>query len=325
MKKIAVVGAGNMARVRTKAFLDTGKVEIRGVASRHLDSARKFGAEIGVTRCFDDFRKLAEVSPDAVLVEVPHVAQDEIVLWALDQGISVLIGSPLATSTTTAEKINQKARSKGLAVEAGYEARYCRAWEAARRLVRDGALGKIAIVRSIALWEGDPQSWYYSQETSGGMPLTHMTYCFVNPLRWILGDPLYVSAFTNRVKVTGPGTIQEETCAASLLFENDVLCSLMAGFVKPGKVPGWSATFIGTEKAVEIFPRERAITVYEGEKAERKIFGSPKDAFRAQAEAFINSLDGAGECRNTPADAIGDVRVAEAIVSSARGKKTIAL
>ncbi len=29
------------------------------------------------------------------------------------------------------------------------------------------------------------------------MPLTHMTYCFINPVRWLAGDPQFVSAFAN--------------------------------------------------------------------------------------------------------------------------------
>jgi len=312
-----------MRRARQAAVVFQG--QICAVASRRLDSARKFGAEIGVERCFDDFRKLADESPDAVLVEAPHAAQDEIVLWALETGVGVLVGGCLASSPAVAEKIARKARDDDLIVEAGYQARYCKTWEAARSLVRDGALGEIVAVRGIALWDGDPKSWYYNQATSGGMPLTHMTYCFVNPARWIFGKVRFVSAFANRIKETAPDMVREETCAANLLFENDVVCSLTASYIKPGKVPGWSIAFIGTRKAVEIFPREGAMTVYDGEGAERKEFGSPKEAFKAQAEAFLKSLDGPNECRNTPADTIGDVRVAEAIAASAREKKTIAL
>ena len=41
---------------------------------------------------------------------------------------------------------------------------------------------------TMALWNPDPDEWYYDQEASGGMPLTHMSYCYLNAVRWILGQ-----------------------------------------------------------------------------------------------------------------------------------------
>ena len=122
-KRIAVIGAGAMARVRTKAFLATGKATICAVASRTLSSAQKLGNEIGCATCFADYRRLVEISPDAVLVEIPHAAQDDAVLWALGQGLHVQIGGCLASSSIVAEQIMSVAASKGLVVEAGYDAR----------------------------------------------------------------------------------------------------------------------------------------------------------------------------------------------------------
>ena len=121
-KRIAVIGAGGMARVRTEAFLATNKAAICGVASRTLSSAQKFGDDIGCAKCFADYQRLVETSPDAVLVEVPHAAQEDAVLWALDQGLHVLIGGCLASSSIVAEQIRSIAVSKGLVVEAGYDA-----------------------------------------------------------------------------------------------------------------------------------------------------------------------------------------------------------
>ena len=46
MKRIAVAGAGWMARTRARALLASGQAEICAVASRHLDTAQAFGAEI---------------------------------------------------------------------------------------------------------------------------------------------------------------------------------------------------------------------------------------------------------------------------------------
>ena len=323
MKKLAVIGAGTMARMRTKALLGTGKVSVCGVAARTIDSARKFGAELGCEQCVDDFRSLSRLSPDAVLVEVPHGAQDEIVLWALEQKLHTLIGGCLATTTAAAERIARTASASRVLAEAGHEARYDAVWVAAKELVDGGALGRIVTVRSIALWAGDPNTWYYQQQASGGMPLTHMTYCFINPIRWMFGDPLCVSAFANRMAQTAPGLVREETCIANFLFPRDILCSMTASFVKPGDVPGWSVLVLGAEGAVELWPEEHRLTVYRKGHTEPKDFSSARDPFSVQAEAFVESLDGPSRCLNSPAATIGDIRAAEAVVTSARDKKAV--
>lgn len=325
MKRIAVAGAGGMARVRTCALLSTNEVEISGIAARRLASAQKFGAEIGCHACYDDFRRLIDTRPDALLVEVPHEAQDPIVLWALEQGLHVLIGGTLATSSAVAARIDQLARDKHLVVEAGYEARYSPAWECARQMVTGGELGRLVTVRSLALWAGDPATWYYHQHMSGGMPLTHMTYCFINPVRWVAGEVRAVSAFASRVAHTAPELVNEENCVANLLLDGDVLYSLTAGFVAPRELPAWSVTFIGTRGAAEVCPTEGGagtVTAYRGGAPERLDFSTGVNAFDAQARTFINALAGANECRNTPADTIGDVRAAEAVVTSARERRT---
>jgi len=322
-KRIAVIGAGTLARLRTRALLSTKKVIVCGVAARTLASAREFGKEIHCDSCFNDFRELIKTAPDAVLIEVPHGVQDEIVLWVLKQGWHVLIGGCLATTFATAQKIRQIAARKRLVVETGYEARYSAMWAAAKRQITGGILGQIVAVRSIALWNGAPTSWYYQQQSSGGMPLTHMTYCFISPIRWILGEPLCVSAFANRIKHTGRGLIQQETCVANLLFGNNVLGTMTASFIKPGDVPGWSVMLLGTQGALELFPEQNTLTLYRDKDKETQDFSSEQDPFEVQAETFIAALGGRNECRNTPRETAADVRIAEAIVTACRKKATV--
>jgi len=328
MRRIAIVGAGNMARVRGRAFLATGEAEICGVAAAHKSSAKKFGREIGCEDCFDDYRNLIETRPDAVLIETPHDVQESIVLWALEADLDVLIGGALAVSVTAAERIRDLAQARGRVVESGYQARYCPLWAAARRMVAGGDLGRLVAARSIALWAGRPETWYYQQQASGGMPLTHMTYCFINPVRWILGQPVAVAAFANRKHHTEAGMVHEETCVANILFEDDVLYSTTAGFVRPGGLECWSATLIGTEAAVELFPEEGKsgrLVIYRGELTETQDFSAGPDAFQVQAERFLRAMDGQGQCHNDPDEAVWDVRISEAIVASARSKQTIQL
>jgi predicted dehydrogenase len=326
MTRIAVAGAGFMARMRGKAFQDAGAT-ICGVAARHLATAQACAAELGCDVAVDDYTRLLDARPDAVLIEVPHHAQHAIVAWALEAGLPVLIGGSLAATSAEGEAIRDLAARKGLVVEAGYQARYQDLWETARALMHDGAIGDLVAVRSIALWGGDPASWYYNQEASGGMPLTHMTYGFINPVRFLLGsDPLLVSAFANRKAHTAPELIAEETVVANLLFPGDIPYTLTAGFVKPGEYAGWTVTVIGTRGVLELSPEDMEpgeMTAYFQDRTQPMTFRNA--GFVEQSRAFLAALTGADTCRNTPAATLPDVRAAEAIVQSAREKQTVAL
>jgi myo-inositol 2-dehydrogenase/D-chiro-inositol 1-dehydrogenase len=325
---VGVIGAGQMARRRARALLATGRVRLSGVAARRLESARELGRDLGVDLCVDDYRRLLDGKPAAVLVEVPHAVQDEVVQWALTAGLHVLIGGPLSSSSDGGRAIERVARDAGLVVEAGYESRYKAVWEKARGIIAAGALGRLVAVRAVALWPAPPDSWYYDESLSGGMPLTHLTYAFMNPLRWLLGEPTHVSAFANRKRQQGPHDVREETCVVNLLFEDDVLGSLMAGYVTAEQGESWMVSILGTGGSLDLHPTEMdngALRLVHGGEVTEMDFAASPDAFVVQADAFVAAVSGRGRCRNAPADTVGDLLAVEAVVTSARERRTIVL
>lgn len=328
-RKIAICGAGRMARSRGRAFLDTGKAEICGVASRHPETARRCAKELGCHVYFDDFRRLAETRPDAVLIEVPHGIQDEIALWGLETGFDLLIGGSLASSLENGARILDLATCHRRIVEAGYQRRYDPAWEEIRRLIADGILGEPVMATSMALWKPDPQSWYYDQQMSGGMPLTHLSYCYLNAMRWILGRPSTVAAVANRKRETSPGQVSEETCGVLVGFENGAFASATASYLGPEGMIDAGTRFVCTEGGVqpneENAPGTVSITVFQRGRSEVRVFKDESSPIVRQAEAFLNAIETRHEARNPPEDALLDVQVAEAISISAREHRTISL
>ena len=312
-----------MARVRAKALLATGQVTICGIASRTLASARRFGQEIGCEACFDHYESLLGTLPDAVLIEIPHQPQDAATLWALEHDLHVLVGGCLASTSRAGQQIADVAQAKGLVVEAGYASRYGALWRRVRRLIQDCEMGRLVAVRSIALWAGDPTTWYYDQALSGGMPLTHMTYGYINLLRWILGDPVCVSAMGNRVHHTQVGLVEQETCLANLVFPGDVVANMMASFVKPGDLDGWSVLFLGTEGMAKVDGDHNTLEIDRQGQQETLDYAGSVDPFALQAQAFIAAFEGQDTCLNTPTDCLEDVRVAEAIARSCKSLETV--
>ena len=318
-----------MARTRGKAFLETGRAEICGVAARRSQRAESCAAELGCGVFCDDFRRLGEARPDAILIEVPHRVQDEVSLWALEAGYDLLVGGCLASSMEDGRRIVEMAARNNRIVEAGFQRRYDPAWEEIRRLVAGGHLGAPVMAVTMALWNPDPDGWYYDQEASGGMPLTHMSYCYLNAVRWILGRPTTVSAMANRMRNTSPGHVLEETCGALIGFENGAFASATASYVGPEGMPDPQPRFICAEGGVLTNangpPGKDAITVFHGGRSEVRAFENEPSPFVRQAAAFLDALEGRREARNPPEDALLDVEIAEAVSVSAREHRTVSL
>ena len=318
-----------MARARGQAFLDTGRAEICGVAARRAERAESCAAELGCDVYHDDYRRLAETAPDAILIEVPHRVQDEVSLWALDSGYDLLVGGSLAASVESGRRIVAAATRNRRVVEAGFQRRYDPAWEEIRRLVTGGELGPPVMAVTMALWNADPGAWYYDQDASGGMPLTHMSYCYLNAVRWILGRPTTVSALANRVRNTAPGHVAEETCGALIAFENGAFASATASYIGPQGMPDPQPRFICADGGVlpnaDTPPGEDSITVFRGGRSEVRFFESEPSPFVRQASAFLDALENRREARNPPEDALLDVEIAAAVSVSARENRTVSL
>ena len=119
---VAIVRAENMARARGQAFLATDRAEICGVAARRAQRAESCAAKLGCSAFFDDFRRLDDARPDAVLIKIPHRVQDHVSLLALEAGYDLLVGGCLSSSTETGrgivELVGQEQPDRGSRVPA---------------------------------------------------------------------------------------------------------------------------------------------------------------------------------------------------------------
>ena len=324
-QRIAIVGAGNMARARGRALLDTGRAEICGVAARRAQRAKSCAAELGCDVFCDDFRRLEEAGPDAILIEVPHRVQDEVSIWALDAGYDLFVGGCLASSVENGRQIAEIAARNNRIVEAGFQRRYDPAWEEIQRLVAGGELGAPVMAVTMALWNPAPDGWYYDQEASGGMPLTHMSYCYLNAVRWILGRPTTVSAMANRMQNTAPSLVVEETCGALIGFENGAFASATASYIGPEGMPDPQPRFVCSEGGIQPNAGDDSITVYREGRSEIRTFEREPSPFVRQAAAFLDAIEGRHKARNPPEDALLDIEIAAAISVSAREHRTVSL
>jgi len=326
LKKIAVIGTGHMAFIRTKAFLATNKVKICAVASKKIENAKRFAKKFSCNFYTDNYKNISRLHPDIILIEVPHKIQDNVSLWAIKNSYHLLIGGCLSRNLNTAKNILKESTKRKIVIECGFEARYKKVWLDTKKIIEKNTIGKIIAVRSIALYPAENNSWYFNQEESGGMPVTHLTYAFINPLRWIFGDPEYLSAFSNRIIQNDAEKIKEETSCVTLYYNNGLICNILGGYIKPPGAKYWMLNFIGSKGSLNVYPGDMNKGKIELYKKSIKTVISYKDSqdpFKLQADTFLIDIEGKNTRKNTPEQTIGDIILADAITKSNETKTVI--
>jgi predicted dehydrogenase len=137
---------------------------------------------------------------DAVIIATPQDSQVEIARAAIDAGIHVLVEKPAARHVDELLGLPQLAAERNVRVRVGFNHRYHRAFQDARRLVDSGALGPLLFLRARYGHGGRPgyaSEWRAQPQRSGGGELIDQGVHLIDLARWFLGDFVEVSGFAH--------------------------------------------------------------------------------------------------------------------------------
>lgn len=205
-------------------------------------------------------------------------------------------------------------------LETGYEARYSKVWEFAREWsVRTSDIGAVVAVDAVALFDQPKGTWYASESRSGGFAVTHLSYCFLNPLRWLFGTPVVAGA-VRRKSNSQADVLDGAMYSVSLQYLSGIVCSLLAGYLRPPHADPWSVTFTAEAESLRIVPGDNTpSSAARYHAAGKEELNWTDDAFIKQAKVFFSAVAGGGGTRASGRDALTDLRTAAEIETMARG------
>ncbi|MBP8533235.1 Gfo/Idh/MocA family protein [Streptomyces sp. MK37H] len=203
---IALVGHAFMGRVHSQAWRTVGRVfplarpvDLTVLAGTDADRVRRAADDLGWREGIGDWRE-AVLRDDVHIVDIctPGDSHAEIAVTALEAGKHVLCEKPLATSVAEAEAMAlaaRRAREQGVRSMAGFTYRRVPALALARKLVREGRLGRVLQFRARYLqdWLHDPDapySWRLDRTRAGAGALGDTGSHIVDLGRFLLDDPL---------------------------------------------------------------------------------------------------------------------------------------
>lgn len=187
--KIAILGTGFIAEIHVECYQRfIPEAEVVAVYSRNAEKARDFARRHGIAASFTDIDALlAGTGCDIVDVCLPNFLHCRAVLAAARAGRHVIIEKPLAMNLEEADEMIRVCRDNGRKLMYAEELCFAPKYERVRKLVQEGAVGKIFQLRQCEKHSGPHTDWFYDIEQSGGGAIMDMGCHGIAWLRWILG------------------------------------------------------------------------------------------------------------------------------------------
>lgn len=323
--RYAVVGAGNIAQVAVLPAFAHAKENselvalVSGDAEKREELAKRYS--IATLGDYDDFEDVLEKARvDAVYICTPNTEHRELAVRAANRGVHVLCEKPLATSVEDCKAMGEACERNGVYLMVAYRLHFEAANLKAIDIARSGKLGEPRLFSSFfshVVREGDIRR---EPEVGGGAAYDLGVYC-INAVRHLFAaEPIEVFAHV----IERNGT--DDTTTVLLKFPNDRL----AHFCVSNSVAGVSSYRVAGDKGD--LRLEPAFEYADGnthfltidEKTKRKSF--PKsDQFAPELVYFSRCILDEEAPEPSVEEGICDLRVVEAILSSARSGKPVKL
>ncbi|MEN6357388.1 MAG: Gfo/Idh/MocA family oxidoreductase [Armatimonadota bacterium] len=328
MLKVALVGAGNMARVHACAYAQMDEAELVAVCDINPDAASKL-AETYNIQAFSDFAEMiSKVDVDVVDVCTPTYAHLECIKAAAEAGKNVACEKPLARTVSQAQEAARICEEAGVTLFVAHVLRWFPEYSKLKKLIDDGAIGDVVEIRNVrsGAHPRDPESWYSDYKKSGGVVLDLIIHDF-DWLRWCFGKVRRVYArglVDSKVPLT-------DYALVTIRFESGVIAHVEGGWARPsGFITSVEAA--GTKGLLSYSNSDSAPLVIERKAAEGETMSiavpeSPtlENPYYQELRHFINCLENGEKPDVTPDDGIEAVKIAEAALRSISSGQPVVL
>ena len=245
--KVALLGAGFIADIHIESYQRfVPDAEVVAVYTRDKKRADAFAQKHHIARAFDNFEQAINDSGcEVVDICLPNFLHARVCLAALNAGKHVIIEKPLAMTLEEADSMIAAAKKNNRLLMYAEELCFAPKYERVRKLVGEGAVGKVYELKQAEKHSGPHSDWFYDVNQSGGGVLMDMGCHGLAWFRWMLGGaPKIESVFATMHTHLHKGRTKGEDHSVCIVgFEDGVIGIAENSWAKHG----------GMEDSVEVY------------------------------------------------------------------------
>lgn len=345
-KRIGIIGTGNISHAHIGAYRKLDNVEVVAACDIDAEKLQAFAEEYGIENTFTDYNEMLKMKDlDGVSVCTWNSVHADASIAALKAGKHVLCEKPLAITDQEALEIQKAAEESGRMLMLGFVMRFEKKAETVMDFIKSGALGDIYFGRAVYLRRvGAPVGWYANKELSGGGPLIDLGVHVVDICHYFMGQPKpktvsgtvfknigirknikaidrYISSGVSKDDV-------EDMCVAMIRFNNGSVMEIETSYSQHIKDDTIRIECYGT-KGGFVYDYESELTIYTeandylADLKPRYGWDDEDEAFRREAEHFVNCMDDKSKCICPVEDGAAITKILNAIYESAEQGREI--
>ena len=314
-----VISTGNIGRWAViPAIKASRNGKLVAVASRQLEKAEAFAAELGIPKAYGSYEALLEAGDiDAVYIPLPNSLHREWTIRSAEMGKHILCEKPLALNAQECLEMEAAARQYRVQLMEAFMYRFHPRTEKVMEMVHNGIVGELRLIHSAFTFRlTRPDNIRFKPELGGGALMDVGCYC-VNVSRTIAAaEPVEVQAYAR----WGQSGVDEQM-AGTLRFADGLLaqfdCALTIERREEVQLAGTDA-FLTVQSAFLTGEKRVAIEEVRGRQEKKKHWIKGVDEYRLMVEHFADCVLQNQPPRYGASEAAANMRVIEALFLSAR-------
>ena len=213
--KIGIIGCGMITKERhAPEYYANENCKVVGFFDKDIQRAQAMAEKYGGVVC-DSVDELLSMDLDAVSVCVANAMHAEIAIKALNAGKHVLCEKPMAVTLEQCEAMVEAAEKNQKILMIGHNQRFAAAHQEARRLIQDGAIGKVLSFETKfghggpEFWTKTPDTWFFHKSQAAFGVMADLGIHKTDLMHYLLGEPIVkVQAIMNTLDKRYPdGTL----------------------------------------------------------------------------------------------------------------------
>lgn len=276
--------------------------------------------------------------PDLALITLPNVNAPAAIELLATAGVHLVIDKPGARTAAEGAEALKAIESTGVKAAVGFNRRYGRAWQDAKRMVEEGRIGRLMATETIFITSSvavrDPSNRLFDRELMGGGILHWLGIHDLDLMPWLTGDKVAdVHAFSGTL---GPAEVEvEDVISMSMRYASGAIGTVHYAYALPRPGNDGYIALRGTEGSIRIHssgvvtwigpgmredPLETQTTTYELAKV-----GGYGPLARACIADWLDAIANDRQPLATYADALAALRIVDSAYESARTGQTVSL
>jgi predicted dehydrogenase len=329
----AVVGLGSIAQGSVlPAFTKSKKAKLVALVSRDKKKAAQLAAKFNASVSYsaEEYAScLLNPQVSAVYIATPQGKHAELTVQAAQAGKHVLCEKPLAATVAQSAQMVEACRRSGVLLMTAYRKYFEPATLYLKRLIQDGALGRIDMIHT-AFSElhspGVSSPWLLDPSLAGGGPMMDLGVYCVNTSRWLVDeDPAEVTSQawrhdTVRFRDVEEGVSFRMKFPSGLVVQgSSTYGAVMSSFIHVQGTKGW----VSLTPAFP-FEEERWLTgKIAGHRVQRRF--KVIDEFALEIDAFASAIQNKRAVEADGLQGHRDLIILHAIYESARKQEPVVI